>query len=111
MRIRFQMKKNKEISDIDKGYFLKDNIIFNKLDARCDSFYKEKYKKYTAMSFFFAVGTFVISTVGHQTIIVKNSNQKTFLTNVLGETVEYVDTDSRKNVVQATLRNINNRKK
>lgn len=115
MKIFNFFKKKKDINEdtLKEKIFLKDNIIYNKLEKRTDSFYREKYKKYTTISLFFAIGTFFVSTFGHQMILNKNNEQKIFLTNVLGQTVEYKDSENRKKIVDETIRyysNINNNK-
>lgn len=91
---------NKEIVDYnDVNLHLKDNIIYNRLKNRPDSYYVNKNKKYTLLSFVFALGTFIFSTLGHQIIISKNKEQKTFLTSILGQTIEYTETKNRKRIV------------
>lgn len=113
MKIFNFLKKNNDLKEniLKEKFFLIDNIIYNKLENRTDSFYRKKYKKYTTISLFFAIGTFFVSTFGHQMILNKNNEQKTFLTNVLGQTVEYKDSENRKKIVDETIRyysNINN---
>lgn len=96
---------NKKTNIFDVKLFLKDNIIFNKLVSRPDSYYVSKNKKYTSICFIFSFFSFFLITFGHQTIVMKNAKQKTYLTTILGDTFEYEETDKRNKIVNDFLKN------
>jgi hypothetical protein len=98
--------KNKKNDDRN---FLVDNIFYSKLESRSLSFYKKRYKFQINLSLLYSILIFIFISVGHMNILNKNKKQSTFLTNTIGQTSEYIQTQERKNTIFKTLQHLNNR--
>ena len=77
--------------------------------SRPDSFYISKNKKYTSLCLIYSLLILILTTVSHHNIILKNGKQKTYLTTIMGNTLEYENTEKRKEVVDNFIKNYNNR--
>lgn len=94
----------------DDKYFLRDNIYLEKLNKRNISYYEVKSKKYYRFSSIISVFYFLSVLASIFIIYDKNQNNPAYLTNTLGETVVYVQSEERKKTIIKTLQNNNNEK-
>lgn len=108
----FKKKKDKiENNSINQKLFLKDNIVYKRLISRTNSFYIYKNKKYTTLCLIYSFIILILTTISHHNILDKNSNQKTYLTTIMGNTLEYKNTEKRNEVVDNFIKNYNNKGK
>ena len=108
----FKKKKDKKENDLNnQKLFLKDNIVYKKLISRTNSFYVQKNKKYTTLCLVYSFIILVLTTVSHHNILKKNSNQKTYLTTIMGNTLEYKNTEKRNEVVDNFIKSYNKKEK
>ena len=97
-------KKKKDENVFLEKHFLLDNVFYARLEKRSFSFYRRRFSRHMTLSLIFSLlSVFLVSASFYQ-IIDKNSRQKTFITDTLGQVYEYKQTETRKEIIRETIR-------
>lgn len=87
-----------------------NDISAYKKERRSDkpnSFYKLYSKKLNKISFLLSIFSFIFITFGHYNILDENKKERTFLTNIYGQTENYYNNERRNRAIQEFIDNQN----